>query len=72
MGRRNFMPQINNTILFHGYCYSCNNYGHKANECRSKVKRNHFVLENNNVRYKCNNMGHKENYCRSGFVKPPI
>lgn len=57
---------------FHRYCYACNNYGHKDDECGSKVNRNSLVLEHNIVCYKCNNMGHKANYYISGFAKPLV
>lgn len=34
--------------LFFGYCYSCNNFGHKIVDCRAQLKRNYKKLERTN------------------------
>ena len=50
---------------FNGYCYYCNNFGQKALDCRSYVKRN-VGNPNNSVRcWTCNHIGHTVAYCRT-------
>lgn len=61
-----------NNAYFHGYCFSCNYFGHKAINCRiflrrtfSFVNQNPFApLRNHNyVCYKCNYLGHSAKFC---------
>ena len=33
--------------MFRGYCYSCNNYGHKASDCQAYGKHNKFRRNHN-------------------------
>ena len=57
---------------FYGYCFCCNNYGHKASNCQAygkhnKIRRNHnpcgpfpnYLIECNN----CHNYGHISRRC---------
>jgi hypothetical protein len=59
--------------LFPGYCFSCNNFGHKAIDCKAYARntqvRNRGIY--NNVEcYKCHNYGHIARDCRSSMTKP--
>jgi hypothetical protein len=42
--RRPFTTRYQN--LFLGYCFSCNNFGHKAIDCRSYARSDHVKVRN--------------------------
>ena len=63
--RWNQISRNGNGFNSYCYCYSCNNFGHKALDCISYVKRN-VGNPNNSVRcWTCNHIGHTAAYCRT-------
>ena len=44
--QRRWTPKKRYENVFHGQCYSCNEYGHKALECRSYARRNERIFHN--------------------------
>jgi hypothetical protein len=65
--------------MFKGYCYSCNNYGHKVSDCQAygkhnKIRRNHnpcgplpnYLIEC----YNCHNYGHISRRCTTRPPRP--
>ena len=65
--------------MFRGYCYSCNNYGHKVSSCQAygrlnKIRRNHEPsgpLPNYPVEcYNCHNYGHTARRCTPRPPRP--
>ena len=50
---------------FNGYCFSCNNFGHKALECKSLEKKNPGRSNNLMRCWRCNYVGHTENFCHT-------
>ena len=65
--RRSFTSRYQS--LFYGYCFTCNNFGHKVVDCRSYGRngqeRNVYVAPYNIEFYKCHNYGHISHDCRS-------
>jgi len=63
------IPRYQNTFL--GICYSCNNFGHKAIDCRSYDKVVHMRRRGfQNVQcYTCHNYGHISRNCLSHKVR---
>ena len=64
---------------FYGYCFCCNNYGHKASDCQAygkhnKMRRNHnpcgplpnYLIEC----YNCHNYGHISRRCTTRPPRP--
>jgi hypothetical protein len=63
---RSYTPRYQN--LFYGHCFNCNNFGHKAVDCRSYGNgqaRNAYVTPYNIECYKCHNYGQTTCDCRS-------
>lgn len=50
---------------FNGYCYSCNNFGHKIVDCRSHVKGNVGNPNKFVICWTCNCIGHTSAYCHT-------
>jgi hypothetical protein len=44
--------------IFHGHCYSCNGYGHKAFECKSYERKNNGRLYSTMRCWRCDQVGH--------------
>jgi hypothetical protein len=64
--RRPFAPRYQS--LFPGYCFSCNNFGHKAIDCRDCARNTQVMnrgIYNNVECYKFHNYGHITRDCRS-------
>jgi hypothetical protein len=55
--------------FFPGYCFTCNNFGHKVVDCRAYGRnvqaRDVYVAPYNIECYKCHNYGHIARDCRS-------
>lgn len=56
---------------FNVYCYACNGFGNKANECRSRMGGSNLV-EKGVTFHKCSKPRHVTKFCRSRNVKPSI
>ena len=56
-------PKYGNT--FNGYCFSCNNFGHKALECKSLKKKNSGRSNNLMRCWRCNYVGHTTKLCQT-------
>lgn len=69
-------PQRRYNPIFNGYCFKCNNYGHKIAFCRylprstNIVSRNSFApLVDYDVEcYTCHNYGHVAKHCKSNVM----
>ena len=65
--RRSSTPRY--LSIFLGNCFSCNNFGHKAKDCKAyegDAQANGGVHWNYNFEcYKCHNYGHMTRKCRS-------
>jgi hypothetical protein len=58
-----WMNQRRYEIIFNGYCFSCNEYGHKALDCRHHEKKQ-VGRFNNSIRcWNCNHVGHIAAHC---------
>jgi hypothetical protein len=51
-------PKQRYESIFHGHCYSCNGYGHKAFECRSYERRYNGRFYNTMRCWRCDQVGH--------------
>jgi hypothetical protein len=51
--------------VFHGHCYSCNEYGHKALECRYYARRDNERFHNTLRCWRCNQVGHIVAHCHT-------
>jgi hypothetical protein len=49
--------------VFHGHCYSCNEYGHKALECIFYARRDNERFHNTIRCWRCNQVGHIASHC---------
>jgi hypothetical protein len=58
-------PKQRYESIFHGHCYSCNGYGHKAFECRSYERRYNGRLYNTTRCWRCDQIGHIVVHCNS-------
>jgi hypothetical protein len=56
--QRKWTPKQRYESVFHGQCYSCNEYGHKALECRSYARRDNGRFYNTIRCWKCDQVGH--------------
>lgn len=58
---------------FSGYCFSCKDYGHRADECkmRSRNKQSGFPKNINSVCNRCNAYGYKTSKCRNLHMLSP-
>ena len=51
--------------IFHGYCFSCNDYGHRAVDCRRDFRRS-VGRPNNQIRcWTCGMLGHVASVCNT-------
>ncbi|XXG85802.1 hypothetical protein AAC387_Pa11g0820 [Persea americana] len=70
--KSNMSSKRQRRLIFHGYCFYCNKYGHKMMDCRFNIKpsigvtRNPFqILVSHNVEcHNCYNYGHLARNCR--------
>jgi hypothetical protein len=51
-------PKKRYESIFHGHCYSCNEYGHKSFECRSYERIYNGIFHNNIRCWICDQVGH--------------
>jgi hypothetical protein len=51
--------------VFHGQCYSCNEYGHKALECRYYARKDSERFHNTLRCWRCNQVGHIVSHCHT-------
>jgi hypothetical protein len=58
-------PKQRYESVFHGYCYSCNGYGHKAFECRSYERRHYGRFHNTMRCWRCDQVGHIVVHCNT-------
>jgi hypothetical protein len=58
-------PKQRYESIFHGYCYSCNGYGHKAFECRSYERRYNGRFYNTMRCWRCDQVGHIAIHCNT-------
>jgi hypothetical protein len=58
-------PKKRYESIFHGHCYSCNGYGHKAFECRSYERRYNGRFYNTTRCWRCDQVGHIVVHCNS-------
>jgi hypothetical protein len=63
--QRRWTPKQRYEISFHGQCYSCNEYGHKALECRSYTRRNNGRFNNTTRCWRCDQVGHIVFHCHN-------
>jgi hypothetical protein len=58
-------PKQRDESIFHGHCYSCNEYGHKSFECRSYERRYNGRFYNTPRCWRCDQVGHIAAHCNS-------
>jgi hypothetical protein len=51
-------PKQRYESIFHGHCYSCNEYGHKSFECRYYERRYNGRFHNTTRCWRCDQVGH--------------
>ena len=51
--------------VFHGHCYSCNEYGHKALECRYYARKDIELFHSILRFWRCNQLGHIATQCHT-------
>jgi hypothetical protein len=51
--------------VFHGPCYLCNEYGHKALECRYYERKDNETFHNTLRCWRCNQVGHIAAHCHT-------
>jgi hypothetical protein len=63
--QKGWTPKQRYESVFHGQCYSCNEYGHKALECRSYARRNNGIFHNTIRCWRCDQVGHIVVHCHT-------
>ena len=58
-------PKLRYESIFHGHCYSCNEYGHKYFECRSYERRYNGIFHNTIRCWRCDQVGHIVVHCNT-------
>jgi hypothetical protein len=58
-------PKQRYESIFHGHCYSCNGYGHKAFECRYYERRYNGRFYNTMRCWRCDQVGHIDVHCNT-------
>jgi hypothetical protein len=58
-------PKQRYESIFHGNCYSCNGYDHKAFECRSYERRYNGIFYNTTRCWRCDQIGYIVVHCNS-------
>jgi hypothetical protein len=51
--------------VFHGHCYSCNEYGHKYLECIYYARKYNERFHNTLMCWRCNQLGHIVAHCHT-------
>jgi hypothetical protein len=51
--------------IFHGHCYSCNEYGHKSFECRAYERKNNGRFHNTIRCWRCDQVGNIVVHCNT-------
>jgi hypothetical protein len=51
--------------VFNGHCFSCNDYGHKALDCRHYARKDVGIFHNILKCWRCNQVGHIAAHCHS-------
>jgi hypothetical protein len=51
--------------VFHGHCYSCNEYGHKDLDCRHYARKDNGRFHNTLRCWRCNQVGHIVAHCHT-------
>ena len=57
------MNQRRYESFFNSYCFSCNEYGHKALDCRHHGRKQVGKFNNSIICWNCNHVGHIATHC---------
>jgi len=58
-----WMNQRRYESIFNSYCFSCNEYGHKALDCRHHGRKKVGKFNNSIICWNCNHVGHIATHC---------
>jgi hypothetical protein len=58
-------PKKRYECIFHGHCYSCNGYSHKAFECRAYERTYNGIFYNTMRCWRCDQVGHIVVHCNT-------